>query len=122
MFPVFQFDAAFQKSIDEFYFNEIVPRMHPSLQALAVDARVLRHHKEPRTITSFSDIYAPDYLVLPWVLDDIFPVPEAERKIASQAYLMMFVGYILLDHLIDRQVPDVAVVPLVHQHIALGGH
>jgi len=114
------FDNAEQQAIlDSFYFQHIIPKMHPTLQKLAVDSRVLRHAKIQRNITSLLDVYGSDYLLLPWILDDIFDVPETQRQLVAQGYIAMFIGYVLLDHLIDKQTPDSAVVPLIYQHIAL---
>jgi len=108
-----------QQEIDDFYLKEFVSKMHPALQALAIDARVLRHSPESHPIASFAEIFGSDYMLQPWMLEDIFPIPAEQRMIVQQGYILLWVGYIILDHLVDQQLPDTPIMPLVYQHFTV---
>lgn len=108
-----------QKEIDAFYFNEFVSQLHPHLQMLALDTRVLHHTQEARQITSLADIYGGQYMLMPWLLDDIFPLPNSQRSPIAQAFTLFFMSYIIIDHLVDGQVPDAPMVTLFCHHLLL---
>lgn len=111
-----------QQVIDSFYFNDFVPKLSPYLRTLALDTRVLYHAKEARQIKSLADVYGGQYMLMPWLLEDTFQLPDDQRRVLAQAFTLFFIGYIINDHLVDRQTPDAPMVTLFSHHLMLGAH
>jgi hypothetical protein len=111
-----------QKEIDAFYFNDFVTKLHPHLQTLALDTRVLHHTNEARQITSLADIYGGQYMLMPWLLDDIFQLLDSQRSRIAQAFTLFFMSYVIIDHLVDGQVPDAPMVALLCHHLLLAAN
>jgi hypothetical protein len=111
-----------QRVIDSFYFNDFVPKLQPYLRTLALDTRVLYHAKEARQIKSLADVYGGQYMLMPWLLEDTFQLPDDQRRVLAQAFTLFFIGYIINDHLVDRQTPDAPMVALFSHHLLLGAH
>jgi hypothetical protein len=107
------------EALDRFYFEEVVGQMPASLRGLAVDLRVLRKKDTKQHITTLSRFYANDYLFVPWILDDVFDVPEEIGLTIGQAYILLIISCVVLDQLVDRQMADIPTIPLVQQHLLL---
>jgi hypothetical protein len=107
------------EALDRFYLEEVVGQMPASLRSLAVDLRVLRGETTKQHVNTLNGVYAKDYLFIPWLLDDIFDVPEEVCLTIGQAWLLLLIACVMLDQIVDRQMPDIPVVPLVQQHLLL---
>lgn len=107
------------EALDRFYFEEVVGQMPPSLRGLAVDLRVLRKGTAEKQINSLSRLYTNDYLFLPWILDDIFDVRGEIGLTIGRACILLGISCVMLDRLVDRQMPDIPVIPLAQQHLLL---
>jgi hypothetical protein len=93
--------------------------MPASLRSLAIDLRVLRGEATEQHVDTLNGLYANDYLFMPWLLDDIFDVSEEVRLIIGQAWLLLMIAYVMLDQIVDRDMPAIPVIPLVQQHLLL---
>jgi hypothetical protein len=111
--------AVYQKAVDDFYFQEVVPRFHPSLQTLAVDLAILRHRDSPCPTNTLEDVFGKEYWLVPWMLEEVFPLSEAERIQVAQAFALVFLGFIVLDNTVDGQMPDAALIPVLGQQLFL---
>jgi hypothetical protein len=107
----------YQKLLDDFYLTEVVPRMDADLQALALDIRVLAHRQESRPITTLTELFVSEYWLIPWMVEELFPLTDTNRLYVAQGFALVFLGFIVLDNIIDRQAPDEALLPLVSHHL-----
>jgi hypothetical protein len=106
------------EALDQFYFDA-VRHMPDSLQELALDLRVLRKRELAGHITTLRDLYTNDYLFMPWLLDDIFDLPPEGLQAIGEACILLALSCVMLDRLVDRQMPDISVIPLAQQHLLL---
>jgi hypothetical protein len=114
--------AAVLAELDHFYFQEIPQVMHPTLHGLAADLRLLQGAAEARQITTLEGLYNSSYQYLPYLLNDIFGLPENTVMQVEKGWLLLLISYVMLDQLVDRQMPAMPVVPLVQQHLLLKAH
>lgn len=108
-----------KKILDKFYFDEVIPRMHPALQALAADSRILHHSENTTPLDTVVGKIAVEYWTNPWKLDDIFPVKPEEQSHVAQGMALVFLGYLVIDNLVDSQTPDNALIPLLSHQLML---
>ena len=111
--------ATYQKAVDDFYFREVIPRFHPELQTLAADLAVLRHRDSPCPTNSLEDVFAQEYWLVPWMLEELFPLSDRERIQVAQAFALVFLGFIVLDNTVDGQMPNTALIPVLGQQLLL---
>lgn len=96
-------------ALNVYFFQEIVGNLHPSLVEVVTDLRYLHHAPTSHTIRSVEEFW-PDfgyyYMCIPWILDDIFPMSEADLLTLGKALLLEFMDNIVTDNLIDGQLPN----------------
>lgn len=105
-------------ALNAFYFEEIVASMHISLQPLATDRRVLRHEAEESHITAI-DLYQPQYSYIPWMLGEVFGMDSEMLLKIGKAWWLTVMDIVITDHAVDQQLPKIATIPLVQQHIRI---
>ncbi|GAB5491175.1 MAG: hypothetical protein Phog2KO_13900 [Phototrophicaceae bacterium] len=108
--------------LNHFYFNEFLPELPPELQTIATDPYVLFHRDdidggEFNQITQYVRL---EYWLTPWFLADIFPATDEEYRLLNEGYLLIFLAYLVLDHLVDGQTPDNPLIPLLIHQFFLG--
>lgn len=107
------------EQLDQFYFQEFIPQLHPALQRLATDLRILRHEKTEKHITTVAKLYKVHVGFIPWLLDDIFkPQPEDLFHLGA-AWLLTFIDIAMTDSLVDGELPNEPLLPLFQQQIRL---
>ena len=106
-------------ALDAFYFGGVVPSMPLSLQGLAVDSRILCHSPEKSEVQSIRHVFGPEFhhFYIPFVLDDIFSVPEQTLLTLGKAWLLTMVDIIITDNGIDLQLPAIPIIPLLQQQM-----
>lgn len=109
-------------ALDHFYFGEVAAVMHPSLRTLAADMRLLQGHDDARIITTLTDLYNSSYQYLPYLLNDLFDVPDDTLLQIEKGWMLLLIAYVMLDEIVDRQMPDIPAAPLVQQHLLLKAH
>lgn len=106
--------------IDEYYFGELLADVHPDLRAIAVDKRMLHLHKEPEAITSLAAVFSESYILMPYQCADIIRISDPALEAISLAYVAHLVAYLMLDQLVDRQMPDsLRLAPLIYSHFLI---
>lgn len=108
--------------LDHFYFQDVLQVVHPTLRGLAVDLRLLQGVDAAEPITTLAGLYDSSYQYLPYLLNDIFAMPEAVVMQIEKGWLLLLISYVMLDQIVDQQMPDNPVVPLVQQHLLLKAH
>lgn len=108
-----------QKVLDDFYFNDVLPKLHPHLRELALDSRVLYHTEDKQTLTSIVGKIAAVYWTNPWKLQDIFPVTPQQCEIIAQGMALLYLQYLVIDNLTDGQTPDHRLIPLLSHTYSL---
>lgn len=104
-------------TLDNFYFNEFIPTLHPLLQEIAVDKRVLKHQDDPEPLTSIAGLYQQQYFYIPWLIADYFPIPEDSLLTLGKAWILRIIDIIVTDNVIDRQTPDIPAITLFNQQV-----
>lgn len=105
--------------LNRYYFEEFVPQLPEPLQALATNPYVLYHRGVEGTFTEVTLYVMEEYWVMPWLLNDIFGVDDEQVLALNRAYLLLFLSYLVQDHLADLQAPDTPLVPLFAHHLHL---
>lgn len=108
--------------LDTFYFQEVPQVMHPTLHGLAADLRLLQGADEEQHITTLGNLYNSSYQYLPYLLNDIFDLPDEVVMQVEKGWMLLLISYVMLDQLVDQQMPAIPVVPLVQQHLLLKAH
>lgn len=104
-------------TLDDFYFKEFIPTLHPLLQEIAVDKRVLKHEDDPEPLSSIAGLYQQQYFYIPWLISDYFPIPEDSLLTLGKAWVLRIIDIIVTDNMIDRQTPDIPAITLYNQHL-----
>ena len=106
--------------IDHYYFNELMSGMHPMLQSIATDKRLMHMATEPERIDSLTALFSESYILLPWQCADILEASEKDLLTISQAYIPILVAYLILDEMVDGQLPEsLQRAALVYSHFLL---
>ncbi|MEO1289977.1 MAG: hypothetical protein AAFV93_19650 [Chloroflexota bacterium] len=105
------------QALDQFYFDEFVANLHPTLQTLAVDKHLLRHELDAEPLMTIKGLYQEQYLYMPYLLVDFFPINDTQLSIVGQAWILRIIDFVMTDNIIDRQVPDNPLIVLFHQHL-----
>ncbi len=103
--------------LNRYYFDEFAPQLPAPLRELATNPQVLYHRDVEGAFTDVIQYALDEYWLLPWLLSDLFAVEDATLQGTSRAYLLLFLGYLVQDHLIDQQAPDLPLIPLLAQHL-----
>jgi hypothetical protein len=107
------------EAINEFYLETLVPSLHPILQKLALDRRILRHEDDNLPLETTEGLYQSQYSHVPWMLYDFFPVPDDALMTIGKAWFLLVIDIVITDHFVDRQLPDLSAITLFQQHIRL---
>lgn len=102
------------------FYAEVVSGMHVSLQPLATDLRVLRHEAvERHTENIAQDVYQPQYSFVPWMVAECFDVPNDLLLRIGKAWWLTIIDVVITDQMVDKQLPESSLIPLMLQHIRL---
>ena len=108
------------REIDRYYFEDILPSMHPLLSELGGNKRLLYLNTEPEPLESLHHVFSEGYLLLPWQCADIITISDDDLITVSQAYAALLMAYLILDQMIDGQLPDsLRAAPLIYGHLML---
>jgi len=105
--------------VDDYYFNEFLPKLHPSLQAIGADSQVLRHTETYQKMETITRDVAFPYWSNPWAVQDIFPVSDEQCYEVAKAVSLLFVQCVVVDNYTDGQSPDSRLIPLYAQQLGL---
>ncbi|MEM9952401.1 MAG: hypothetical protein AAF846_12405 [Chloroflexota bacterium] len=105
------------QALDQFYFEDFVANLHSILQTLAVDKHLLRHERDAEPLTTIKGLYQEQYLYMPYLLVDFFPINDTQLSVIGQAWILRIIDFVMTDNIIDRQVPDNPLILLFHQHL-----
>jgi hypothetical protein len=105
------------ETLNNFYFDKFIPTLHPDLQKLATDLRVLRHSEEETHITTIENVFQTQYTALPYLLNDIFQLPDELLLQLASAWICHFWDFVITDSIVDNQIENPRQVILLQQHI-----
>src|SRR5690349_21895976 len=91
--------------IDRHYFTELLDGLHPSIQSVSRDQRLLRLSPDAESIQTLAGLFNDGYILAPWQCADILSVPGDALVSMSQAHAALMVAYLILDVQVDNQLP-----------------
>lgn len=106
--------------INRFYFEEVVGTMHPSIQPLATDFRVLHHEPEARHSRQIAEeLYQPQYSHVPYMVAEYFDLPPDLLLKIGKGWWLSIIDVVVTDQAVDRQLPDIPAISLMTHHVRL---
>jgi hypothetical protein len=106
------------EALNQFYFQEFRGSLHPSLQPFVSDKRILHHAPDEEHIATLANFtYRWHHAYVPYMLDDLFPLPEQTLLSVGKAWLLWLIDLVLVDNTVDKQDPGIPTAILFQRHL-----
>lgn len=105
-------------ALNQFYFGEFRDTLYPALQPFISDKRILHHAPDEEHITTLANFtYRWHHAYVPYMINDIFPLPDETMLNVGKAWLLWLIDLVLVDNTVDKQDPGIPTAILFQRHL-----